>query len=464
MYKKCNFDQSLDSHRIRRPALVHLTVAVAVFFAGVLIADPASAQMEKKGRSFRSGVKIELVDTSRGVDGVQQANGWPITVLMTIPDGQLLGIATPSVPPVFPFADGTGYFVLDDPEPCPSFVSFDWQLGAYEGYYCQTPAYVAYPGCVPPYWPDDPLWPSGLPACRPEETAEAIAWYLALTDSGLTWPKDETWVEITPGLSSPDVIPSICPVGDCPEEEFGPLIWNHNGDWQLVQTGPDLGSTADDVRLGSWRRMPGLVVLADHGPGVWTTPPGEYDTSPAADFFDLPNPRKARNLAGLFGSAAYSLKGGTSKTSLTAHINVPYGMFTPIILVDNVISNPTTDDFGVECVEGNALYRVDGGPLKCQSYPFSNHDGILNETVVKVRVFMVDGVAPDVLEDQDNDGDVDIRDARFMGLKTLSNEAVFRFTQYYEGVCGPYFDFDGDGAAATCVLPGRPGGITRPPR
>ena len=168
-------------------------------------------------------------------------------------------------------------------------------------------------------------------------------------------------------------------------------------------------------------------------------------------------------MAGLFGSAAYSLKGGTSKTSLTAHVNVPYGLFTPVVLVDNVISNPVEVD-GVLCDTDDGLYRVDGGPLTCRQGGFSNHDGILNETVVTVRVFMVDGVAPDVLEDQDNDGDVDIRDARYMGLKTLSKEAVFRFTQYHEDVCGPYFDFDGDGAAATCVIPGRPGGITRPPR
>jgi hypothetical protein len=185
---------------------------------------------------------------------------------------------------------------------------------------------------------------------------------------------------------------------------------------------------------------------------------------PASDFFDRPSPYEAYNLAGFFGSATYSLMGGTKQTSLQAHINVPKELFTPIVLVDNKITNPTTDYFGVECVAGDGLYRMDGGPLTCRPGGFSNHDVILGETVVTVRVFMVDGVAPDVLIDQDNDGDVDIRDARYMGLKPVSNQQIFRFTQFHEDVCGPYFDFDGNGEAATCVLPTRPGDITRPPR
>ena len=464
MYREPNNGQFFDNHTTRMRRWRNHATAAAVIVAILLIANPGVAQTEQKRWCFGSKVRLDMVDANPWVVNIQQANGWQITASMTIPDCHLLGIGTPSVPPVFPFVDDTGYFVFDNPDQCPSFLAFTNQLLVYEDYYCRSPSVETYAGCVPPYWPDDSAWPSGLPPCRPEEPVEdAIAWFQDLQDSGLAWPKDETWVEITPGLSSPDVIPPVCVVGDCPEEEFGPLIWNRGSEWQIVETGPDLGSTTDDVRYGSWSRMPGLVVLADHGPGVWTTPPGEYDTEPAADFFDLPSPRKARNLAGLFGSAAYSLKGGFNRTSLMAHLNVPTGLFTPIVLVDNVITNPI-EVGGVLCDVGDGLYRMDGGPLTCRPGGFSNHDGILNETRVTVRVFMVDGVAPDVLEDQDNDGDVDIRDARYMGLNTLSNQQTFRFYQYHEDVCGPYFDFDGNGEAATCVLPARPGTITRPPR
>ncbi len=111
--------------------------------------------------------------------------------------------------------------------------------------------------------------------------------------------------------------------------------------------------------------MPGLVVVADHGPGARTIPPGENDISPAADFFDKLQPAEAWNLAGLFHSSTYSLKGGSKQTSILAHINVPYGLFTPVVLVDKSLTNGKKDEFGVFCDGTNALYRLDGGPLTC---------------------------------------------------------------------------------------------------
>ena len=460
MYRTRNVDQYSDSKPKRRLRLRNLAVAATVLVVLLLTANPAAAQVDQKRWCRGPEIWLDMIDANRWVVNFQQDSGWQITASMIVRECHLEGIGTASVPPIFPSADDTGWIVLDDPDNCPSFVTFGDQIGEYQAHYC-VPFSEGYVGCEPPDWSKDTSWPTGLDACP---DGDYTAWVAAVEAAGFAWPKDETWVQITPGLSSPDAIPSDCEDDDCPEQEYGPLIWDHGPGWYVVETGPDLGSTTDDVRFGSWSRMPGLVVLADHGPGVWTTPPNGNETSPAADFFDLPNPRIARNLAGLFGSAAYSLKGGMNRTSLTVHVNVPYGLFTPVVLVDNVITIPTTDEFGVECVDGDALYRMDGGPLTCYPYGFSNHDGILGETVVTVRVFMVDGVAPDVLVDQDNDGDVDIRDARYMGLNPVSNQQKIRFTQFHEDVCGPYFDFDGDGAAATCVLPARPGDITRPPR
>jgi hypothetical protein len=206
------------------------------------------------------------------------------------------------------------------------------------------------------------------------------------------------------------------------------------------------------------------VVLADHGPGARTVPPGPNDTSPAPGFFDPFEPIEAWNLAGLFQSSAYSLKGGTSETSLLAHINVPYGLFTPVILVDKSLLDGKTDDSGFFCDGMNALYRLDGGPLTCAVGGLATVDQILNDTVVTVRVFMVDGEAPDVLYDMDWDGDVDIRDAELMGLDPVTSQSTTRFRQYHELECGILYDFDGDGDAGGCVAGARPGGITRPPR
>jgi hypothetical protein len=216
--------------------------------------------------------------------------------------------------------------------------------------------------------------------------------------------------------------------------------------------------------------MPGLVVVADHGPGVIFNRPEAGDTAPPpSDYFDLPNPLQARNLAGFFNSAAYSLKGGTTETSVQAHLNVPFSLFDPVILYDNNISDPTYDDAGVLCGADDALYRLDGGPLTCWvGGGAQNFDLIAYETVTTVRVFVVDipeGLdPPDVLTDENCDGRIDFRDAEQMGYRVLSNQATTRFRQWAEIFCNHPYDFDGDGFGGTCVAPGRPGGIVRPPR
>jgi hypothetical protein len=159
------------------------------------------------------------------------------------------------------------------------------------------------------------------------------------------------------------------------------------------------------------------------------------------------------------------LKGGTTETSVQAHLNVPYALFDPVILYDNNISIPTYDEAGVLCGEDDALYRLDGGPLTCWvDGGASNFDPIAYDTVTTVRVFVVDGVAPDILEDVSGNGRIDSYDAELMGYRVLSNQGTTRFRQWAEIFCNFPYDFDGDGFGGTCVAPGRPGGIVRPPR
>lgn len=448
----------LQRSNSQRPGAVAAAVAVAV--AALLLA-PAATAHEGKGKPSGPAARLELVDANPGVIAIHPASGWQLSALLHVKNGHLLGIGAANYPPVFPGSDRTAFIVFTDPDGCPSFIELGPQVDTYADFYCSGEPSSLYPDCEPVYWPDDEAWP-GIALCPPGDFTERQGWIADLSDAGLAWPKDETWVEITPGISVPDEVPTVSQVGFDEEE---PVLWvGAAGAWQRWSYGPDLGSTEDDFRYGHWRRLPGLVVLADHGPGVRTVAPGDSDTEPAADFFDRPRPAEAWNLAGFFSSAAYSLKGGVNATSVLAHLNVPRGLFTPVVLVDKEISLPKVDDHGTLCGEGESLYRMDGGPLTCYPGNLAMTDPLLNQTVVTVRVFAVDGEAPDVLVDRDWDGDVDIQDARLMGLKPVTSQVLTRFRQYHEIECSFVHDFDGDGDPGGCVAPARPGGLTRPPR
>lgn len=451
--------ESTGSSFVARSAFGLVVLAVLAF------AGTASAQ-EKWWGCRGPEMRLDLIDASFWPNSsqIQPASGWQITALLRAKECYLEGIGVAGFPPFFPGADqGPIYIVFDDPDGCPSFLDVGTQLGVHQDYYCDGTPNPDYPGCVPEDWSDELTELYG---------DKCMDFYPGGATEFLSWERDETWLEITPGRSFPAELGAVAPAGV--EEEDGPLVWSVSGfdGWVLTAVGPDLGTTADDVRFGAWRRMPGLVVLADHGPGLLTTepnpdlPPSQLgDGNPVqSDFFDPSEPLETWNLAGLFGSAAYSLRGGYGETSALAHLNVPRNLFTPVVLIDKNIAYTTKDDIGVSCEPGDTLYRMDGGPLTCFEGVLGHTDSVINSTTVTLRVFAVDGEAPDILVDMNNDGVIDINDAQLMGLKPITREATTRFTQYHEYDCGIPFDFDGDGNPGGCVLGARPGGITRPPR
>ena len=433
---------------------VHIARFVSVAIVLAALAYPAQAQ--EKGWSWGPEMRLNLVNANPWVIGIHPDSGWQMTVDMQVKNRELLGIGVEWFPPYFPRTDTRGFLVLDDPDHCPSFIPFSGQFGTFFTFYCSGTPDPELPDCVPPDWRPT-LQSNGIDPCA----GSVPAWL----QESLLWEKDETWVEFTPGLSVTDPVGtgSIVPIEDTEEER--PLLWKWGGGWQLAPYGPYLGTVGDDVGYGSWRRMPGLVVVADHGPGVRFNLPAAGESEPAPDYFDLIEPHEAWNMAGFFQSAAYSLMGGTRETSLMAHMNVPYGVFAPVILFDNNISLPTVDDAGVLCGTDDALYRLDGGPLTCWEGGGSrNIDPIANQTIVTVRVFMLDGVAPDILVDMDGNGRIDIHDAELMGYDPVSSQQTIRFKQYFEILCDYPYDFDNDGTGGTCVAGARPGGLTQPPR
>jgi len=428
-------------------------------------------------------VSMNVVDANPWVVPLQPGYAWPITLTMTVRERDILGIGVSEGVGWFPPAAGPGFLVFEDPDSCPSFIPFTFygQELAYLTHYCpgQGSYDLVYPGCTPPDWrpyldydcPSDV--PSGLDWFTETEAIEA-------GDPGrLKWFKDETWLQFGPGIS----VVSGGALSD-PNREIGSQeVWTWDGvQWKAAYAGPHLGSIYDGIGFGRSSKLPGLVVLADHGPGLLTTPLGDPPPNPDpnniptdSSWFDRPAQEAAWNLAGFVNSVGYTLLNNDrapvawGRIRLQAPFNVPTGLITPVVMVDKNVDNPFTID-GELCGDdpSEAPYRMDGGPLQCAENlgAYYSVDPIVNEVVVTVRVFVVDGDAPEVVSDFNGDGIVDIDDVEAIGYVPLSAQRTFSFRQFHQIKCESYqgYDFDGNGQAGGCVLGARAGGITGVPR
>ena len=130
---------------------------------------------------------------------------------------------------------------------------------------------------------------------------------------------------------------------------------------------------------------------------------------------------------------------------------------------------------GLGICDGDDLWRVDGGPIEQPPYKFGRGDAasifLLESTTYTLKVFLVDGQAPNRLFDEDGDGDVDSADAVAAGYTLLSNEDSINLLQLSQELCwggggGSYeWDLDDNGVLRTpIVCPGGPGDLGRPPR
>jgi hypothetical protein len=430
-------------------------------------------------------VSLNVVNANPWVVPLQPGHAWPITLTMTVRERDILGIGVSEGVGWFPPAAGPGFLVFDDPDACPSFIPFTFygQMDAYLTYYCPGQSFygVSFPGCTPPDWRPylDYDCPSDITNGDDWVTlTEAIE---AANPGLLKWHKDETWLQFGPSIT---VAPWLS-TSD-PNREIGTQqVWTWDGDqWKAEYAGPNLGSIYDGIGFGRSSKLPGLVVLADHGPGLLTTtldpgnpPPDPDPTSIPTDssWFDRPYPESAWNLAGFVNSVGYTLVHndqaavGWGRIRLQAHLNVPNGLFTPVVMVDKDVDNPFEID-GELCGDDSieVPYRLDGGPLQCAPGlgAYYSVDPIVNEIVVTVRVFVVDGDAPEVVTDVNGDGVLDIFDVEAMGYEPLSRQRSFSFRQFHQIKCENYqsYDFDGNGQAGGCVLGARAGGITGVPR
>ncbi len=378
-------------------------------------------------------------------------SGWPLTMFLRA-DHEYLGIGTPYGYPYYP--------TMNTPLPFPLvFGDEDFPYGPDECPSWNDPTAIFVEGCdyMPP-----------------------------------PWPVDETTLPFKPGLTVPETCcldrPNCCAdticLGDAPICNCGPssVICEEPpsqvlttqlapsatyADW-YEYVGPRLGTDSDNYSYGSNPRLEGLVITADVGPGIETDE-------------NFNRTGRCRNLAGFTQSVSYVLSDKFYNTSVMAQMNVPAGLFSPVVVVDNEV---TDDCDGDPTNLGDSLLRIDGLPWDdpddvdafnnplyttyCSGTTHAYMISLTRDMLVTARVFVVqvdeNGEGPDFLEDFDGDGSCDAADAEAQGWRLLSKEEIIRFTQAHEEELPFQFDFDGNGNPGNPVLPGGTGGLTRPPR
>jgi len=405
-------------------------IAVAACVAAVLAGGLLLAQAPSSAPAPMP-VTIQVLGAATDAVSLQTDGAWPLTIRMAAAD--FLGIGTYSVPYLFPRSPQRAFIVFANPDGCFSLSrNHDTSIL-------------------------DPE--TGLPV------------FEACPDG-----RDETYMEFTPTINMANLYASEVaglprarlgpsPIlkgwsdgdGNSYDAKVGPHVGdNTNDDGPCIHVGDPYG-VCDNYGYGASPNLPGLVILSNRGVGlVWD--------DPAA--FHLADPLAARNLAGLVNSIAWTLNDcegpggcGSGRSTVTAQMNVPLGLFKPVVRLD---LGWTTNG-----VTKGRWYQTDGGRwINDHKFDLVSE---LNTIVTTVRVFVVSGRAPDVLEDVNGDRRVDVDDAVAAGYTVLSNQAIFRLRTYSQSLTpgnsdlAVLYDKDGDGMQGD-VAPAGSGGVTPIPR
>lgn len=240
--------------------------------------------------------------------------------------------------------------------------------------------------------------------------------------------------------------------------------------WSVRGFGPQTGddTVLDGVGYGTDEDLPGLVLLSPVGVGRVMT-----------QEFNLPPTMELRNLAGFLSSVGWTPRNSMGASEITATINLPLNLLSPIVQYDFCISGT--------CY-ATGRYRVDGGPEQTYTFPADSetsfkgglddiYAGIFATRQFELTAFLVRGRAPASMQDMNGDGKVSAADATLAGFELLSNEVrlPYRLVNMPIRGClnirlgrlhGLAADMDGDGLAdATgCNLGGGAGMLSQVPR
>lgn len=333
----------------------------------------------------------------------QASSGWPL--VFTARAATEIGTLRWGYMQDYPREGDRAYIVIADPDNCPELV-----------YYPEFPESMQLPclagGPVP-----GPDWQDGYPV--PDET------YLEFTIDS-----DAPGVADSPFNGNPARRSALA----APAASGEPTVLavpkpNIGDDWSDIPTdvaiGPPTGGSADDgYGYGADDDFPGLVVLAPHGVGrVYE----DVDASPGGSSTLVPTaPRRQRNLAGFLNWVNYELASARGNSAVVAGMTVPEGLIAPLVGYDPNVADASSSSYSIE---GGAVVANAGAPTDAYNAAYA-------ATTFQIRAFVVNGVAPSVLADQNGDGIVSAADAKLAGYQVLSNEAIVYVKQVPAFRCG----------------------------
>ena len=426
-----------------RPRRAQLSVLLILVVA---LALPEAVEAQLFGTS--KPITIEVISPKLGLLNPflpsrflpqETTGGWPLTVRLTS-NGEL-GVGTRSTPPPpFPVYGGTGFLIFTDPDGCPSFSLTILTPGPCFGAPVDETFFEFTNDVDQAGVPDDAGNDSRRIALT-DSLGGGPPSMLAFEPTTGTNTRLQTYGPRTSGPNSTDTLVQKC-VG-----RFGMTSSDCTSDADCPAGPADLTCQTvplefDGVGWGADDDAPGVVMLANTGPGVVLDPS-----------FNFPTPRQARNLAGFLTSVAWELNDSTKHSNVVLHMNVPNGLFQPVVQFDNCVGEMISSS----ACTGGELFRVDGGP------PVTSIAN-LGDRVTTLRIFVVNGTAPSILADLDGNGIVDSKDALLAGYTLISRETTLRFrTLPQDEIPGILVDLDGNHLMLSPVLPAGGGKITQIP-
>ena len=373
-------------------------------------------------------------DSSGPIRTLNSFSGWPLTIRMTM--NRELGIAStqgnPGEPPFYSGKGKPAFVIFRDPDDCLAMDIGGW-------------AFPVGDGCPP----------EGDPA--PDSDEVYFAFVPDVDDIGLS--------SVAQGFASRidflvDEFSGRQKITGVDFDGVTPVDYEVGARTSIFVTPPE-EEAKDGYGYGADDDVPGLVILARHGPGI------AYDSNGVAKA-----PLELINLAGFVNAVSYELSTPQNKIVVTAQMVVPPFLIAPVVVAD--------DSYGVPPDEVNVWWRIDGSPTEVPASTsseevvsaFKGYPNLVDDQPYTISVMAVSGVAPDRVMDMNGDQQITEYDLRAMGYRVIGRKKSVRVELFPGIACHggsgeniAYADLDGNGIARFGdVCPAGSGSISKPPR